>query len=724
MVPEFVQQRDADLFREACPPRGGVPVAIPLRVAEVSDSKKPHLRGQKAGVFHAPLGERHPDVQAQKLFGFSLVEAHFLGNGRGNAVVDHNRDFFKPLPPGLGEPIEFGLQQVVKDFSLGGMHGAVHGLTLSSSKRPFSGDAGRIVRRACLVPHRFHMLLATNVRNPAEPVQAGSDVRPAELVAMGYQGIVLFETIALLGLTDPAAAPTEDTRRWAEALGAEVDAKVADSVGAGLEVYLCIDAPALPAWTVQARPDRFTCRRRNDVLCPARESMGSACVSLGVDLLDRWPQAAGLVLRVGDSDVEKLPHLVGSNVYAPRCGRCEPITPVQRVLALTHSFHDAVVKERKRKLILRGWNLADGLMHEDPAIAAEIAAGLPGHPGEGSMILSFKHTAGDFRRDRSWNASSLAVGDWPVLYELQCQREYEGKGGIPNWLVPLWAHGDEKAPPLVPMPGSQEDPPSSTGGLVEVHQRANLAGVMSWVRGGGWGGPFVSDPVWIDANAWAIPRLLHAIFEGNPQPEAGLAETWARERLGLGEEAAAAVAEVLMASSEMVRQGFYFRTEHAPPPADAAARPATSRWVSDDLVDVNKLARLIDRLPEDQLDRAVASKAEAAATATRLRLMLQNTVGAASGSDASRLRPLVSTLVYTESLFRCFHHLTAGLVARRRNREAPGTAAHETARKLLEAAVADWMHHTQRHANALGSATAFREVGLYEATDLSFVPEN
>ena len=552
------------------------------------------------------------------------------------------------------------------------------------------------------------MILATNVRNPAEPVPAGGEVRPGEAAALGYGGVVLFETIALLGLTDPTAAPDEDTRLWAEKLGEEVDAKVAEAVEAGLDVYLCADAPALPRGQVRDRPDRFTCRRRDEVLCPGREAMVAACVAQGEALLNRWPEAAGLVLRVGDSDVGKVPHLVGSDVYKPRCGRCEPIGPAQRVLDLVRGFHAAVVVRRGKKLILRAWNLADGYLHEDPAVAAEVAAGLPGSPEDGTLILSFKHTAGDFRRDRSWNASSLAVGRWPVMYELQCQREYEGKGGIPDWLVPLWADGDAKAPPL-----AVEGFPAA-GGMIAAADRLNLAGVMCWVRGGGWGGPFASDTTWIDANAWAVPRLMRSVFQGDGDAAAGLSLAWATERLGLHGDAAAAVAEVLAASPEMVRQAFYFRTDHAPGPAEAAARPATSRWVSDDLVDVNKLALLVDRLPEELLDAAVAAKAEAAATATRLRLRLSEAAAVASGVDARRLKPLVSTLVYTESLFRCFHHLTAGLVARRRHRESPRPASAEASTKLLQLAASDWLHHTQRHASMPGTATAFREVGLFE----------
>ncbi|BAM04166.1 hypothetical protein [Phycisphaera mikurensis] len=553
------------------------------------------------------------------------------------------------------------------------------------------------------------MLLATNVRNPAEPAPAGGEVRPAEAAELGYDGVVIFETIPLLGLTDPTAAPDEDTRRWAEHLLEEVDAKAAEAEAAGVALWLCVDAPALPRWQVAARPDRFTCRRRTDVLCPARPAMIAACVAAGVEVLERWPAAAGLVLRVGDSDVNKLPHLVGSNVYQPNCGRCEPLGPVQRVLDLVRGFHEAVVTQRGRKLILRAWNLGDGLMHEDPAVAAEIAAGLPGAPEDGGLILSFKHTAGDFRRDRAWNASSLAVGRWPVLYELQCQREYEGKGGIPAWLPPTWAEGDAGAPPL------QVEGVAPAGGLRAVNDRVNLAGVMSWVRGGGWGGPFVSDPVWIDANAWAVPPMMERLLRGEPEPSAGLAEAWASQRLGLGAAAAAAVAEALDDSTEMVRQAFYFRPGHAARRNVAGSRPATSRWVSDDVVDVTKLAILIDRLPEDLLDQAVTAKAEAAATATRMRLRLQAAAAAGGAADARKLKPLIGTLIYTESLFRCFHHLTAGLVARRRHREKPGAATADAARRLLQAAVSDWMHHTQRHANALGTATAFREVGLYEA---------
>ncbi len=94
----------------------------------------------------------------------------------------------------------------------------------------------------------------------------------------------------------------------------------------------------------------------------------------------------------------------------------------------------------------------------------------------------------------------------------------------------------------------------SGAGLASVAGRVNLVGLWSWVRGGGWGGPFVKDESWIDANVCAVPLMAR-----KPDAEpADLARHWIRQRLGLTDpRATEALHRILEHSATTVLQAFY-----------------------------------------------------------------------------------------------------------------------------------------------------------------------
>ena len=48
------------------------------------------------------------------------------------------------------------------------------------------------------------------------------------------------------------------------------------------------------------------------------------------------------------------------------------------------------------------------------------------------FYFCIKHTAGDFWRFNDFN-QQLAIGKHAQVIEVECQREYEGKGAFPNY---------------------------------------------------------------------------------------------------------------------------------------------------------------------------------------------------------------------------------------------------------------------------------------------------
>ena len=538
--------------------------------------------------------------------------------------------------------------------------------------------------------------LATLIENPGEPVAETRYHDLGQLTALGYNALAIYETTGLAGLADAEVIASGDLRRWAANLFDHVGNTIRRARDVGLEVFLFYDVLVLPRSAAERDVGALSCRNRPNTLCPASDEAVELSADALASQLARWPDVAGIVLRFGDTDASRLPYLVGNDVYSPHCPRCSQFGRADRIVTILERFHRLVVERHGKRLIARAWNVRPNGMHDAPELARRIIERLPGEPGDERFMLSFKFTHTDFWRYQDWNPCSLLAGERPIIYELQCQREFEGKGGLPNWQAPLWRDG---------YPESRDT--SAVHGLAEAARHVNLAGLWAWVRGGGWGGPFIKDETWVDANVYAAPKLAD-----DPAADVSqLARRWVGERLSVSDKkVAAALVDVLEASSELVRQAFYIG-----PFAQGKADPwhPSADWIQDDLLDAQAAWRIIQRLPEDQLDAVVAEKHAAAEQLSAHRAALQRLV---SDRRHRGLEPLVNSLVYGESLFEALRDLLAGLVAYRRHLKSSNGGASQIARQKLFEAQTHWNHHTQRFGSLPGVATAFRESHFWELT--------
>jgi len=538
--------------------------------------------------------------------------------------------------------------------------------------------------------------LATLIQNPGEPEVQTRYQDPAQLKALGYNGLVIYESTALSGVQNVEAIVPGELRRW---VGSHVDhiTRTADAARkAGLSVYLFYDVLALPTDVVERNAAGLCCKGRPQTLCPASEQAIELSVKALESLLTRWPDTQGVVLRFGDTDAQRLPHLVGNDLYSPHCPRCSQLGLAERANTFINRFHDLVVEKLDKRLIVRAWNVRPGGMHDVPQLAERIAQGLPGAPDDDRLMLSFKFTQTDFWRYQKWNPSSLVCGGRPILYELQCQREFEGKGGVPNWQAPLWRDGCPEC----------ADEEGEVHGLADAARRVNLAGLWAWVRGGGWGGPFVKNEQWIDANVFAVPLLAD-------DPGADLdqiAQRWVNQRLEAEGDACEKLIELLKDSADFVRKAFYIG-----PFALAKPNPwhPSADWIQDDLLDARAAWRIIQQLSESQLEEAVNEKRQAAESVSHHRAALQQLIG---DRKHKSIEPLVNSLLYTESFFESLRDLIAGLVAYRRHQKANNSDLAGVVQKELFSAQNYWNHHTQGFGSLPGASTAFREENFWDVT--------
>ncbi len=536
--------------------------------------------------------------------------------------------------------------------------------------------------------------LATILDNPGEPHAQTQYRDPAHLKALGYNGLVIYETTGLSGVDHLDRLGSGEMRRWVGQQVDELRGRIDEAHGAGLDVYICYDALSLAAATAEQHREQATCKGNADTVCPASDTAMNLCTAALRGLLAMLPTVEGVVLRVGDNDAVRLPYLIGNDVYLPHCARCGHLGRADRVERLLHRYHDLVVGEMSLRLIARAWNLRPGGMHDSVDLAQRIAERLPGDPDDDRLILSFKFTETDFWRYQRWNQASLQFARRSILYELQCQREFEGKGGIPNWQVPLWRDGGEEV--------------EETFGLAEAAGRVNLAGLWAWVRGGGWGGPFVKNETWIDANVFAVPQLAD-----DPQIQPGaLADRWIRDRLSIDDaEVAAVLREILEQSPAFAAEAFYIG-----PYAVGRGTPwhPNADWLQDDLLDTEAAWRIVQRMPAEALDQLVREKRSAVERINRSRAALRQLV---NDDNHATISPLVDTLTYAESLAEALCDLLWGMVEHRRWQKSKDAAHAEQCRTRLRSAQDHWNQHTQRHGSLPGAATAFREARLWDLTE-------
>lgn len=529
------------------------------------------------------------------------------------------------------------------------------------------------------------MTLATILDNPGEPPAETRYRDPAVLRALGYTGLIDYSTTALGGLLGPDTVASGDVRRWVAEQYEALQQRLTRAAAAGLNAYLTIDAPSLARELVGSA---MVCVNQPHVLCPASNElldMSAQCIEA---LLGRVNPLDGFVLRLGDTDAHRLPYLAGNDIYTPHCARCAGLGRADRLDRFIRFYYDLIVRKLGRTLIVRAWNVRPGGMHDNPELCSRLIKRLP---VDEKLIFSFKFTQTDFWRYQQWNPSSMVCGDRPIIYELQCQREFEGKGAVPNYQAALWRDGMKE------LDGAM--------GLAQVSRRVNLAGLWAWVRGGGWGGPYVSAAKehWIDANVTAVPQLA-----ANPSADpSALAQAWVRDHLGCADEAAAdAIHTALMNSTQTALQMFYVG------PYAAGRRDPwypSGSFVQDDLIDAEAAWSMLQQVPDNQLDEVAAEKLRAAQRIESDIQLVRRAAAMANplGTD------LTHTLDYGLSLAQTLHHMLAALVGWRRYRVNRDAGLARAIAQHIDQCEIHWSHH-QRQAGQRGTATAFRSDNLYD----------
>ncbi|MCX8090189.1 MAG: hypothetical protein N3I86_04520 [Verrucomicrobiae bacterium] len=430
------------------------------------------------------------------------------------------------------------------------------------------------------------LLLDMVHHNPGEPPFASRYTDPAFLAQLGYSGQVLKHLNACVPLDTFPASDAE--RQWLSAAQAARDAEITDAKAAGLDVYYHVDLFVLPRCVVESRrAELCDANGRVDLTRPAVLELHRALFSA---LFARYPQVDGLVTRVGETYLFDTPHHAGNTavpMHDPNVGREEMI---RRFTLLVRFLREEICVRHGRRLIYRTWDYFGDRFHADADFYRAVTDAVEPHP---NLLFSIKHTAGDFFRGCKPNPC-LGVGRHPQIVEVQCAREYEGKGAYPNYIARGVIEGFREVP--------------EPCGLRDWARSPLFAGVWTWSRGGGWYGPYLAHEFWPDLNA----RVLAAWTRDPATPEAEHFRRVCRQVHGMNDDSIYALREICDVAEQAIWLGRSV-------PEFARLRQFADcdsawLWMRDDrlggLEQLGEMFRLLEQA--GRLDAAVAEKREAA----------------------------------------------------------------------------------------------------------------
>jgi hypothetical protein len=325
-------------------------------------------------------------------------------------------------------------------------------------------------------------------------------------------------------LPGPQAFPVGSrARAWLDQTAQRIRQRTAEIHAAGLKALYHTEMVLLPTSLLERhRAELLGKGGVIDLEAPLTQEL--IRVSLA-ECFERFPELDGLVIRTGEVYLQDLPYHSGS----------DPITkgPASHLILLSLLREEACVK-RGKLIAYRTWAF-DGFT-TSPSYYLAVADHIAPHP---LLAFAIKHTDGDFWRTIPFNPT-LGLGPHQQIVEVECAREYEGKGAHPNYI----AHGVIEG--FSELRG--QPPPIGVAGLIG---RPQLAGIFTWARGGGWNGPYIANELWCALNTFVLAQFAAA--KGS---ERQLFAQFAG-RLGLGARELTLLRELALLSSQGVLHGQY-----------------------------------------------------------------------------------------------------------------------------------------------------------------------
>ncbi len=321
--------------------------------------------------------------------------------------------------------------------------------------------------------------------NPGEPLTQSKFNNPQQLAQFGYTGKVVNDfTFAHAAITfkklDSTIFPSGSKElAWVKNAAENVRKQIKEAHAAGIKIYYFTDIIVLPKKLVSLYKNEI-CDENGKISFERSKTLEIHKIMLD-ELFETFPDLDGLVIRTGETYLNNVPYHTGNG----------PITNGEAShIKLIQLLREEVCVKRNKTIFYRTWSF--GGMHDNADYYLNVTNNIQEHP---QLIFSIKHTQGDYHRTFNFNPT-LGKGKHPQIVEVQCQREYEGKGAYPNYVMDGVINGFEEYNTIKPQQQNKC--------LNDIRNNPNFKGVWSWSRGGGWVGPYIKNEFWCKLNAYVI----------------------------------------------------------------------------------------------------------------------------------------------------------------------------------------------------------------------------
>ncbi len=350
------------------------------------------------------------------------------------------------------------------------------------------------------------MMLDMVHHNPGEPLYDTVYTDPAVIKEMGYNGkaYFLFEspTLAITwDSVDKDIFPVgSEGRAWVEKKAAVCRQQHRACRAAGLDIYAMSDLVLFPKSLIEKYKIQDTYGNPQD---PQTIKFLKAQID---ETFTQFPDLDGLLIRIGETYLHDAPYHAGSINDEHNVD--------DTIIPLINLLREEICVKRNKKLIFRTWRSFD--VDKNDYLKIDKAIEL-----HDNLIFAVKHCEGDFHRANPFS-KIIGMGRHPQLIEVQCAREYEGKGAYPNYFMNGVIEGLEEHRTI---------PQENLHSLREFSEKHPdlFAGCWTWTRGGGWEGPYISNELWCDINAWVLAQWT----KDTERSEEDIFNTYASEKLGL-----------------------------------------------------------------------------------------------------------------------------------------------------------------------------------------------
>ncbi|WP_418214443.1 hypothetical protein [Bacteroides difficilis] len=324
--------------------------------------------------------------------------------------------------------------------------------------------------------------------NPGEAMTQTSFRDPGKLASYHFNGMVINEfkfpqcAVSFDKLNKNIFPRKSPERTWINLLAEEIRAQIRECHKNGLQAFYFTDIIVLPKKLIELYKDEI-CDKDGHISFEKPKTWEIHKIMLD-ELFELFPEMDGLVIRTGETYIHNIPYHIGNGPVDYKNKLDESIKIHTQLLNL---LREEVCVKRNKKIVYRTWDF--GFFHTRPEYYLSVTDAVEPHS---NLYIAVKHTQGDYFRTFPFN-KTLMLGKHKQVVEVQCQREYEGKGAYPNYIANDVINGFEE---------NKHD--SLPRCLNDIKENPLFYGVWTWSRGGGWQGPYITNELWCDLNTYVM----------------------------------------------------------------------------------------------------------------------------------------------------------------------------------------------------------------------------